>query len=94
MTVGTAPTLESDKTSYSGWRRAALSVLLPLAYVGTVLLLFGGVALDHLPESREAQLGMVALGAALLLLVALWLDRRDARREAAYADETALGPAE
>jgi hypothetical protein len=96
MTVETAPSFVREKEHFSGWRRYALSALLPLAYAGAVLMLFGGVALDHLPQSPEAQLGIVALGAALLLLAALWLDRREAKREADETPdgETALGPAE
>jgi protein-S-isoprenylcysteine O-methyltransferase Ste14 len=95
MPAETAPT-HVEKAHYSGWRRLALSALLPLLYVASVLLFFGGVTLGHLPQSLEAQLGMVAGGAGLLLLLALWLDRREARRAAAEAraGAAALEPAE
>lgn len=69
--------------SRPGWRRFALAALPALAYAALVLAVFGGFTLDHLPESPAARLGMVLSGAVALLLVAFFLDRREARREAA-----------
>lgn len=85
---------ESD--SRPGWRRLVLAALPALIYTGLVLAVFGGFALDHLPQSPLARLGMVACGAAALLGVAFFLDRREARREAAERAVSGeiLGPAE
>jgi len=66
-----------------GWRRFTFALLPALLYAALVLAVFGGFTLDHLPESPAARLGMVVAGAIALLLVALFLDRREARREAA-----------
>jgi hypothetical protein len=72
----------SASESRPGWRRFAFAALPALVYAGLVLAVFGGFTLDHLPQSPTARLGMVASGALALLLVALFLDRREARREA------------
>lgn len=66
-----------------GWRRFVLGVLPACLYAVLVLALFGGFARDHLPESPTARLGMVVIGALALLLAALLLDRREAKRDAA-----------
>ncbi|HXZ00530.1 MAG TPA: hypothetical protein VEI03_11055 [Stellaceae bacterium] len=83
-----------ESESRPGWRRFALALLPALIYVGLVLALFGGFTLDHLPQSSMARLGMVVSGALTLLLVALFLDRREAKRAAAEHAATAeSGPA-
>ncbi|MGO8916145.1 MAG: hypothetical protein ACLQJR_09580 [Stellaceae bacterium] len=87
--------LISESDSRPGWRRLMLAVLPALVYAGLVLAVFGGFALDHLPESQTARLGMVVGGALALLLFALFLDRREAKREAAErAAIEAASPAE
>jgi hypothetical protein len=63
------------------WRRRFVGALPGLLYTALVLALFGGIAIDHLPESPTARISLVAGGAALLLLAALWLDRREARHD-------------
>jgi hypothetical protein len=75
------------------WRRRFVAALPGLLYTALVLALFGGIAIDHLPESPTARLGLVAGGAALLLLAALWLDRREARHDAAEPDAGGKGRA-
>ncbi len=83
----------SPSESRPGWRRFALAALPALVYAGLVLAVFGGFTLDHVPQSPMARLGMVVSGALALLLVALFLDRREAKREAAEratADARAL----
>lgn len=62
-----------------GWRRSAVAALPGLFYVGIVLALFGGIAIDRLPDSPWARLAMVAVGVVLVVLAALWLDRREGR---------------
>jgi hypothetical protein len=87
--------LISESESRPGWRRVALAVLPAAVYAALVLVVFGGFALDHLPQSQTARLGMVVSGALALLLFALFLDRREAKREAAErAALDAAGPAE
>jgi len=89
------PDIVSESESRSGWRRFALAALPALVYAGLVLAVFGGFTLDHLPQSPTARLGMVVSGALALLLVALLLDRREAKREAAErAAAEAAAPAE
>jgi hypothetical protein len=85
-----------DSDSRPGWRRFVLAALPALIYAALVLAVFGGFALDHVPESPLARLGMVGSGAVALLFVAFFLDRREARREAerVAADGEILGPAE
>lgn len=59
--------------------------------VGAVAL-FGGIIVDHLPESRLLQGALVGAGVAVLVAAALWLDRRGSQREAARRSmETARG---
>jgi cytochrome b561 len=65
--------------SVSAWRRSAVAALHGIFYVGVVLALFGGIAIDRLPDSAWARLGMVAIGVVLVVLAALWLDRREGR---------------
>lgn len=65
------------------WLRRLHAALPGLLYTALVLALFGGVAIDHLPESPMLRLCLVGGGAALLLLLALWLDRREGRHDAA-----------
>lgn len=72
------------------WRRGAIALLPVLLYSALVLALFGGVAIDHLPDNGLAQLCMVAGGAIVLLLAAFWLDRREGGAARARSDE-ALG---
>lgn len=84
--------LISDDDSRPGWRRFTLAILPALIYAALVLAVFGGFTLDHLPEGPLARLGMVGCGAVALLFVAFFLDRREARREAAQRE--ILGPAE
>jgi hypothetical protein len=87
--------LISPRDAHPGWRRFLLAALPAVIYAGLVLTVFGGFALDRLPESPLARLGMVACGAIALLFVAFFLDRREARREAAERPaEPILGPAE
>lgn len=64
----------------SRWR-AALGAVPSLLYVGVVLALFGGIAVDQLPESPVLRLALVAGGAALVVLAALWLDHRETGRD-------------
>jgi hypothetical protein len=78
-----------ESESRPGWQRFALAALPALVYGGLVLALFGGFTLDHLPQSATARLGMVVGGAVSLLLVALFLDRREARRAAAESTDRA-----
>jgi hypothetical protein len=56
-------------------RQRATAALPGLVYVGLVLLLFGGLAIDQLPESQIARFGMVGAGAVVVLLLAAWLGR-------------------
>lgn len=56
-------------------RQRAAAALPGLVYVGLVLLLFGGLAIDRLPESQVARFGMVGAGAVVVLLLAAWLGR-------------------
>ena len=86
--------LLSDAQHRPGWRRIALAALPAVVYAVLVLAVFGGFTLDHLPESPQARLGMVVSGAAALLLVAFFLDRREARREAAERAANEALPAE
>jgi hypothetical protein len=75
------------------WRRRFGAALPGLLYTALVLALFGGIAIDHLPESPTVRLGLVGGGAALLLLAALWLDRREARHDTAEPDADGKGRA-
>jgi peptidoglycan/LPS O-acetylase OafA/YrhL len=88
--------LVPHRDAYPGWRRFLLAALPAVIYAGLVLAVFTGFALDHLPDSPLARLGMVGCGAGALLFVAFCLDRREARRVAAERgeDEAILGPAE
>jgi hypothetical protein len=70
------------RQAYPGWQRFLSTALPAVIYAGLVLAVFGGFALDHLPDSPLARLGMVACGAIVLLFVAFLLDRREARRAA------------
>lgn len=67
--------------SRSGWRRA-VGALPGLVYAGLVLLLFGGLAIDRLPESQIARVVMVGGGAVAVLLLAFWLGRHETAGEA------------
>lgn len=59
--------------------------------VGAIVL-FGGIIVDHLPESSLLQGAFVGAGVAILVAAALWLDRRGSQREAARPPmETARG---
>jgi hypothetical protein len=75
------------------WRRRFVAALPGLLYTTLVLALFGGIAIDHLPESPTLQLGLVGGGAVLLLLAALWLDRREARHDTAAPEAGGKGRA-
>ncbi|HUC67513.1 MAG TPA: hypothetical protein VMA53_19000 [Stellaceae bacterium] len=75
------------------WRRRFVAALPGLLYSALVLALFGGIAIDHLPESPTLQLGLVGGGAVLLLLAALWLDRREAQHDPAEPDAGGKGRA-
>lgn len=97
MTDTPAPhDLIPDRDRRPGWRRFALAALPALIYAALVLAVFGGFALDRLPDSPMARFGMVGTGALTLLFVAFFLDRREAQREAAEqaARGDILGPAE
>ncbi len=56
---------------------AALGVV----YAAFAMALFGGFAGQHLPQGLLGRYALVIGGAALLLLAALWLDRRERRRD-------------
>ncbi len=83
-----------ESESRPGWRRFVLAALPALVYAGLVLALFGGFALDHLPQSPTARFGMVVSGALTLLLVAIFLDRREAKRAAAETAAASSSPLE
>jgi hypothetical protein len=55
---------------------AALGVI----YAAFAMALFGGFAGQHLPQGVFGRYAIVVGGAVLLLLAALWLDRRERRR--------------
>lgn len=61
---------------------AALGVV----YAAVAMALFGGFAGEHLPQGVFGRYAIVVVGAALLLLAALWLDRRERRRQLPAAD--------
>jgi hypothetical protein len=62
-------------------RRSFLGALPGLLYIGVVLALFGGIAIDRLPQNPLIRFALVAIGAGLVVLVALWLDHREAQSE-------------
>jgi hypothetical protein len=62
-------------------RRGVLKALPGLFYAAAVLALFGGIAVDHLPDSPALRLSLVFAGAGVLVLAAVWLDRHDSRGE-------------
>ncbi|HZB91197.1 MAG TPA: hypothetical protein VE397_07145 [Stellaceae bacterium] len=95
MTDHTSHDLAAGGDHRPGWVRRLHGALPGLLYAAMVLALFGGIAVDHLPQSPMVRLALVGGGAALLLLLALWLDRRedrhaDAEREA-HGQRRALG---
>jgi zinc transporter ZupT len=55
----------------------ATAALVP--YGAVIVALFGGFTFHHLPEGSAIRFAMVASGACLLLLLALWLDRHEAK---------------
>jgi hypothetical protein len=79
MTDQTAPQIRVVKKNRSMRFWFATAALVP--YGAVILALFGGFAFDHLPEGSAIRFAMVASGACLLLLLALWLDRHEAKRE-------------
>jgi hypothetical protein len=72
--------LAPSHTEHRSRWRAFLGAVPALLYIGVVLALFGGIAIDQLPQSPVARLALVAGGAALVVLAALWLDRRETGR--------------
>jgi hypothetical protein len=74
------PSLSSENDGSPALPLFLLAVVPAALFIALVLTHAGGIALDHLPESLAAQLAIVGSGAGLLLLTALWLDRREARR--------------
>jgi hypothetical protein len=64
---------------------------LGMVYAAFAMALFGGFAGQHLPQGVFGRYAIVVGGAALLLLAALWLDRRERQREIPPADGDALG---
>jgi peptidoglycan/LPS O-acetylase OafA/YrhL len=76
------------RRSHGGsWLRRLRAALPGLLYAGLVLAVFGGIAVDHLPESPVARLCMVGGGAIALVLAALWLDRREIKDAAEGAGD-------
>ncbi len=70
----------------SGWRRGVFAALPALLYAGLVVAVFGGLAIDRLPDSLLARIGMVTGGAVVVVLAALWLGRRERVGEAEAAE--------
>lgn len=92
MSDQTAPPSLSPESDGSPALPLFLLAIVPAApFIALVLTHAGGIAIDHLPASLAAQLAIVGSGAGLLLLTALWLDRREARRAAAEASDDDAG---
>jgi predicted MFS family arabinose efflux permease len=79
MTDQTAPQSQAREKSRSVRFLFGTAALLP--YGAVIGALFGGFAFDHLPERSALRFAIVAFGACLLLLLALWLDHHEAKRE-------------
>jgi hypothetical protein len=58
-----------------------LTIAALVPYGAVIVALFGGFAFDHLPEGSAIRFALVASGACLLLLLALWLDRHEANQK-------------
>ena len=78
MTDQTAPQSQVPAKNRSVRFWFATAALVP--YGAVILALFSGFAFDHLPEGSAIRFAMVASGACLLLLLALWLDRHEAKQ--------------
>jgi hypothetical protein len=72
--------LAPPRAGHRGRWRTLLGAAPALLYTGIVLALFGGIAVDQLPASPLVRFALVAGGAALVVLAALWLDHRETSR--------------
>jgi zinc transporter ZupT len=79
MTDQIAPRSRVPKKDRSMRFWFATAAIVP--YGAAIVALFGGFAFHHVPEGSATRFAMVASGAGLLLLLALWLDRHEAKRE-------------
>ncbi len=78
MTDQTAPQSQVPAKNRSRFWLAT-AALVP--YGAVIVALFGGFTFDHLPEGSAIRFAMVASGACLLLLLALSLDRHEAKQK-------------
>jgi hypothetical protein len=75
MTDQTAPQSRVPKKDRGVRFWFATAALVP--YGAVIVALFGGFTFDHLPERIAIRFAIVASGACLLLILALWLDRHE-----------------